>query len=131
MPLYQTSEVALPSYPTNDAMRLSFPIDESARPSYHINESTRPSYSIGDAGRPSNPMISDFQFSPMASNAFKVEFASSDLATPSPNPPGHISFDPMQDDIETLLDIAEFGASGAGYGVGVEEDEERPKIDLR
>ena len=78
-----------------------------------------------------DPMIRDLTFSPLTSSEFK-ELERQSLSTYSTNPMA--AFDPFPDDLDNIVNIAGGlpTGSGAGYGVGVlEEDNKPPQLDLR
>ena len=94
----------------------------SSGPPYITNEGVRTS---------SGSMISDLTFSPLTSSELK------ELECP-PNLVGSYlapSYDPIPDDLESILNITGLPTgSGAGYGVGVMEEEVSkmpPQLDLR
>lgn len=78
-----------------------------------------------------SPLIRDLTFSPLTSSEFK-ELERQNLASYSTNPMA--AFDAFPDDLENIVNIAGGlpTGSGAGYGVGVlEEDNKPPQLDLR
>ena len=93
-----------------------------------------PAYPPSDGLRTStSPMMTNYPFSPLTSSEFhKLE--SQNLSQYSP---GVVStYEPFPDDLDSILNIAEFPmGSGAGYGVGVMEEEimarAPPRLDLR
>ena len=78
-----------------------------------------------------SPMIRDLTFSPLTSSEFK-ELERQSLSTYSTNP--MVAFDLFPDELDNIVNIAGGlpTGSGAGYGVGVlEEDNKPPQLDLR
>ena len=78
-----------------------------------------------------SPMIRDLTFSPLTSSEFK-QLERQSLASYSTNPMA--AFDAFPDDLDNIVNIAGGlpTGSGAGYGVGVlEEDNKPPQLDLR
>ena len=78
-----------------------------------------------------SPIMRDLSFSPLTSSEFK-ELERQSLASYSTNPMA--PFDAFPEDLENIVNIAGGlpTGSGAGYGVGVlEEDNKPPQLDLR
>ena len=78
-----------------------------------------------------SPILRDLTFSPLTSSEFK-ELERQSLASYSTNPMA--AFDTFPDDLENIVNIAGGlpTGSGAGYGVGVLEEDNKPlQLDLR
>ena len=106
----------------------------------HLHMTSRPPYVVNEVGgrTTSSPMMSNFTFSPLTSSEFKdIQAAANDrhsLPVYSPNPVASYQ-PPFPDDFDSILSITGLPTgSGAGYGVGVMDDElltGPPQLDLR
>ena len=117
-PMHPTPSKSTVSHLQNPHLTTQFPLPPSQQASHALA-------SYPSTGASTSPMMTNLAFSPLP----PAEFVANDrqsLSSYSPNP-----YDP--DELENILNIAGLPTgSGAGYGVGVMEEEMvTPQLDLR
>ena len=111
-------------------------VASTVSPHINLNQTTqrlptRTLYPTSEGVRTTNPMVANFSFSPLTSSELQ-ELESQNLPSYSPNPVN--TYDPFPCELDSILNITVPTGSGAGYGVGVMEEElpiAHPQLDLR